>query len=55
MLSDIAKKCGLLGDSLKEDIYVEYDLIPTIRIAGIAISPVLRQSSRFPCPISVSQ
>lgn len=54
MLTDIASKCGLLGGSDKEDLYIEYDLIPTIRIAGIAISPTLRQSSHFPCPITVS-
>lgn len=54
MLTDIASKCGLLGGSEKEDLYIEYDLIPTIRIAGIAISPTIRQSSHFPCPISVS-
>ncbi|CEP07553.1 hypothetical protein [Parasitella parasitica] len=55
MLLDIASKCGLLGGSDKEDLYIEYDLIPTIRIAGIAISPILRQSSHFPCPISSGQ
>lgn len=54
MLTDIASKCGLLGGSNKEDLYIEYDLIPTIRIAGIAISPTIHQSSHFPCPISVS-
>ncbi|KAL7323626.1 hypothetical protein PS15p_210250 [Mucor circinelloides] len=55
MLTDIASKCGLLGGSSKEDLYIEYDLIPTIRIAGIAISPTIRQSSHFPCPISSGQ
>ncbi|KAF1801607.1 hypothetical protein V8B55DRAFT_1571592 [Mucor lusitanicus] len=55
MLTDIASKCGLLGGSNKEDLYIEYDLIPTIRIAGIAISPTIHQSSHFPCPISSGQ
>jgi hypothetical protein len=54
MLSDIASKCGLLGHSTKEDLYVQYDLIPTIRVAGIAIAPTIHESSHFPCPISVS-
>lgn len=54
MLTDIASKCGLLGSSDKEDLYIQYDLIPTIKIAGIVISPTIRQSSHFPCPISVS-
>ncbi|KAI8643327.1 hypothetical protein BD408DRAFT_318801, partial [Parasitella parasitica] len=54
MLTDIASKCGLLGGSDKEDLYIEYDIVPTIRIAGIAISPTIHQSSYFPCPISVS-
>jgi hypothetical protein len=53
MLSDVATKCGLLGGTAKEDLYIEYDLIPTVRIAGIAISPAIRQSSHFPCPITV--
>jgi hypothetical protein len=53
MLSDIVTKCGLTGGS-KEDLYINYDLIPTVRIAGIAISPVIHQSSHFPCPIGVS-
>ncbi|KAK4513799.1 uncharacterized protein ATC70_005805 [Mucor velutinosus] len=55
MLTDIASKCGLLGGSNKEDLYIQYDLIPTIRIAGIAISPTIYQSSHFPCPISSGQ
>ncbi|GAN05229.1 conserved hypothetical protein [Mucor ambiguus] len=55
MLTDIASKCGLLGGSSKQDLYIEYDLIPTIRIAGIAISPTIHQSSHFPCPISSGQ
>ncbi|KAI9481534.1 MAG: hypothetical protein EXX96DRAFT_567078 [Benjaminiella poitrasii] len=55
MLTDIVSKCGLLEPSKKEDLYIEYDLIPTIRIAGIGISPVVHQSSHFPCPISAGQ
>lgn len=53
MLIDIATKCGLLGGSTKEDLLIEYDIIPIVRIAGIAVSPVIHQSSHFPCPISV--
>lgn len=53
MLSDIVTKCGLTGGS-KEDLFINYDLKPTVRIAGIAISPVIHQSSHFPCPITVS-
>ncbi|KAI8090442.1 hypothetical protein BDF21DRAFT_411286 [Thamnidium elegans] len=52
MLIDIATKCGLLGGE-SQDLTIDYDLIPTVRIAGIAISPVIHQSSHFPCPISV--
>ncbi|KAG2201824.1 hypothetical protein INT47_004381 [Mucor saturninus] len=55
MLIDIATKCGLLGDTNKEDLLIQYDIIPTVRIAGIAISPVIHQSSHFPCPISEGQ
>lgn len=53
MLMDISQKCGLLGGA-KQDLTIDYDLIPTVRIAGIGISPVIRQSSSFACPISVS-
>lgn len=53
MLTDIATKCGLLGGTSKEDLVIDYDLIPTVRIASVVIAPIIRQSSRFPCPVSV--
>lgn len=53
MLMDIAQKCGLLGGQ-KQDLTIEYDLVPTVRIAGIGISPIIHQSSNFACPITVS-
>ncbi|KAI9354662.1 hypothetical protein BD770DRAFT_473901 [Pilaira anomala] len=55
MLTDIATKCGLLGGTSKEDLVIDYDLIPTVRIASFVIAPIIRQSSRFPCPVSAGQ
>ncbi|KAI7899882.1 uncharacterized protein BX663DRAFT_576396 [Cokeromyces recurvatus] len=52
ILTDIATKCGLLNELKKEDLYVEYDLISTMKIAGISVSSISYQSLYVPCPIS---
>jgi hypothetical protein len=53
ILLDIMTKCGLLGSSQKEDIRVNYDLKPTVRVIGVPISFTIHQSTTFPCPIQV--
>ena len=54
MLKDILNKCGSEKGSV-QDLQINYDVIPVLRIAGIAISPTIHQSTHFPCPISVSK
>ncbi|KAI8371485.1 uncharacterized protein BYT42DRAFT_580421 [Radiomyces spectabilis] len=51
IITDLLGKCGLMGGE-KQSIKVDYDIIPTVRIIGIAISPTISQSSTFPCPIN---
>ncbi|KAI8388152.1 uncharacterized protein BYT42DRAFT_224161 [Radiomyces spectabilis] len=54
MLNDISSKCGWQG-ATKSDLTVLYDLIPTVRIAGIPISLTLRHSAHFQCPLKDDQ
>ncbi|KAF7731550.1 hypothetical protein EC973_009314 [Apophysomyces ossiformis] len=50
ILTDILSKCGLLGGA-KQNIKVDYDVTPTIKILGIPISPTISNSASFPCPL----
>ncbi|KAI9315752.1 hypothetical protein BX666DRAFT_1860846 [Dichotomocladium elegans] len=50
---DLFNKCGLTG-SAQQKVTVDYDVIPTIRIAGIPISFTISNSANFDCPVSVS-
>ncbi|KAG0186941.1 Adenosine 5'-monophosphoramidase [Apophysomyces sp. BC1034] len=52
ILTDILSKCGLLGGE-KQNIKVDYDVIPTIKILGIPISPTISNSANFPCPLEL--
>ncbi|ORY99385.1 hypothetical protein BCR43DRAFT_436002 [Syncephalastrum racemosum] len=55
MILDIMTKCGLNGDpSQKQDLTIDYDITPTVRVVGFPISITLRKSANFPCPIEVS-
>lgn len=47
MLQDVLNRC-----SSGSDIPITYDVIPTIRIAGIGISLTIHQSTNIPCPLS---
>ncbi|KAI8099535.1 uncharacterized protein BX664DRAFT_272802 [Halteromyces radiatus] len=55
ILNDILTKCGLMGSTVKQDIMVNYDLKPTVRVIGLPISPTIHQSVSFPCPIQNGQ
>ncbi|CAO3600123.1 unnamed protein product [Absidia cylindrospora] len=55
ILFDMMTKCGLLGVPQKQDITVNYDLKPTVRVIGVPVSPTIRQSASFPCPIQGGQ
>ncbi|KAI8344140.1 hypothetical protein BC941DRAFT_337234, partial [Chlamydoabsidia padenii] len=51
ILLDIMTKCGLLGSSQKQDIRLNYDLRPTIRVIGIPISFTIHRFTSIPCPL----
>ncbi|KAI8142850.1 hypothetical protein BJV82DRAFT_579421 [Fennellomyces sp. T-0311] len=48
ILYDIMGKCGVLGGESK-GITIDYDVIPTLDIIGIKISPTISDSASLPC------
>ncbi|KAI8393819.1 uncharacterized protein BYT42DRAFT_19640 [Radiomyces spectabilis] len=48
--ADILTKCGLVGGE-RQDLTIDYDVKPTVRIVGIPISITLSNKASFPCPI----
>lgn len=50
---DLLTRCGLDG-STPQNINFNYYIYPTVRIAGIAITPKISESMSIPCPIKVS-
>lgn len=53
ILDDILNKCGFLGGN-SQGITIDYDVTPTLRIIGIAISPTTSEQATIPCDSSVS-
>ncbi|KAI9018708.1 hypothetical protein CLU79DRAFT_284528 [Phycomyces nitens] len=53
IMTDLLGKCGFLGGQ-KEDIRIEYDVQPTIKIIGIPITITVSDSVSFPCPLQES-
>ncbi|CAO3628311.1 unnamed protein product [Cunninghamella blakesleeana] len=54
MLLDIVNKCGLTGYPI-EDITVNYDLTPTVKVFGYPLSVTIPRQLNFPCPIENGQ
>ncbi|RDB21499.1 hypothetical protein Hypma_011707 [Hypsizygus marmoreus] len=52
ILQDLALKCGVTGS--KSDIKVNYEITLGLRILFIVISPVVKDSFNFACPIDPS-
>ncbi|KAI7891605.1 uncharacterized protein EV154DRAFT_507295 [Mucor mucedo] len=52
VIMDLVTRCGLDG-STPENIKFDYYVYPTVRIAGIAITPKISQSLSIPCPLKV--
>jgi hypothetical protein len=52
VLMDLVTRCGLDG-STPQNINFNYYIYPTVRIAGIAITPKISESMSIPCPITV--
>ncbi|KAI9489114.1 hypothetical protein BDB00DRAFT_845217 [Zychaea mexicana] len=53
ILYDIMGKCGVLGGEAP-GITIDYDVVPTLDIIGIKISPTISNSANLPCDNSVS-
>ena len=53
ILFDIMGKCGVLGGE-STGITIDYDVIPTLNIIGIKISPTISNNANLPCDSSVS-
>ncbi|KAI9011938.1 hypothetical protein CLU79DRAFT_771289 [Phycomyces nitens] len=53
IFNDLITKCGLTGGE-KENIVVNYVVVLTLRILGIAIKPTIRNKASFPCPLTAS-
>ncbi|OAD72297.1 hypothetical protein PHYBLDRAFT_134221, partial [Phycomyces blakesleeanus NRRL 1555(-)] len=53
IFNDLIAKCGLTGGA-KENIVVNYVVVLTLRILGIAIKPTIRNKASFPCPLTAS-
>lgn len=43
-------KCGLTGGQ-KQQLTIDYDVVPTIKIIGIPISFTISNSANFDCPL----
>jgi hypothetical protein len=50
---DLATRCGFDG-SAAQNMNFNYYVYPTVRIAGIAITPQISKSMSVPCPLKVS-
>ncbi|KAI9256936.1 hypothetical protein BY458DRAFT_461023 [Sporodiniella umbellata] len=50
VLMDLLTKCGLDG-STKQDIRFNYYVYPTVRVAGIPITPTISKSMTIACPL----
>ncbi|KAL0090667.1 hypothetical protein J3Q64DRAFT_1706565 [Phycomyces blakesleeanus] len=53
IMTDLLGKCGFLGGE-KEQISIDYDVQPTIKIIGIPITITVSDTARFPCPLQES-
>jgi hypothetical protein len=53
ILFDMMTRCGFLGPPHQQDIQVNYDLKPTVRVVGVPVSPTIHQTASFPCPVQV--
>ncbi|KAG0163537.1 hypothetical protein DFQ28_011212 [Apophysomyces sp. BC1034] len=51
ILTDLLQKCGVFGGQ-KQSITIDYDLVLTVRIIGIPISPTISNKASFPCPLN---
>lgn len=49
---DLVTRCGLDG-STPQNINFNYYIYPTVRIAGIAITPKISKSMSLACPVSL--
>lgn len=53
ILFDIMGKCGLTGNEAS-GITINYDIVPTLDIIGIKISPTISNQATLPCDDAVS-
>ncbi|KAI9309497.1 hypothetical protein BJ944DRAFT_258427 [Cunninghamella echinulata] len=53
IVNDLLTKCGITGGT-KEQIKINYDITPTVKIIGIPISFTISSSSSFDCPDSAT-
>ncbi|KAI8144797.1 hypothetical protein BJV82DRAFT_606279 [Fennellomyces sp. T-0311] len=51
VVADLLSKCGLTG-SQTQQLTIDYEVTPTVRVAGIPISPKISNSAKFDCPVS---
>lgn len=51
VLMDLVTRCGLDG-STPQNIELNYYVYPTVRVAGIAITPKIGKSLSLACPVS---
>ncbi|KAI9489959.1 hypothetical protein BDB00DRAFT_769637 [Zychaea mexicana] len=51
IVADLLTKCGLMGGQTAQ-LTIDYEVTPTIRVAGIPISPKISNSANFDCPAS---
>jgi hypothetical protein len=52
VIMDLMTLCGLDG-STPQNIKFDYYIKPTVRIAGIPITPTISKSMSIPCPLKV--
>lgn len=50
---DLVTRCGFDG-SVPEQMTFDYYVYPTVRVAGIAITPQISKTMSVPCPLTVS-
>ena len=51
IVTDLMTKCGLTGGQ-SQQLKIDYEVTPTIRIAGIPISPKISNNANFDCPVT---
>lgn len=54
IIMDMMGKCGLTGAE-PSDITINYDVVPTVNIIGIKISPTISNKANLPCNSNVSR